>query len=111
MSQSQLGLLVGAGAAAGALARWVLTETLGMDIAATLGINLLGCFLIGWLRPSHFWGAGFLGGFTTMAAFAFQTAHLAPPQAALYVAATVIGCVLAALAGRRVTPAARKAGA
>lgn len=104
------GLLVGAGAGLGALARWSLTETVGIDLAATLAINLVGCFVVGWLRPGSFWGSGFLGGFTTMAAFAFQTAQLAPRDAVLYAAATVFGCLIAVLIGRRCTPPGRRAG-
>lgn len=97
------GLLVGLGAALGAVARWSLTEALGVDIAATLLINLVGCFVMGWLRPSAFWGTGFLGGFTTMAAFALQTSQLPATWALAYATATVIGCVLAVMAGRQLT--------
>jgi CrcB protein len=78
----------------------------------TLTVNLLGSFAIGLLymyvaargasaeNARLFWMTGVLGGFTTYSAFALETALLGfSLTGALYVAATVVGCLLAAIAG------------
>jgi CrcB protein len=81
----------------------------------TLGVNLLGSFLLGGLvqvsdATGTFspalrlaLGTGFLGGFTSYSAFIHQTLDLAQHhaygRAALYVVATLVGCLLAGLAG------------
>jgi CrcB protein len=87
---------------------------------ATLITNLLGSLLLGalvvavtevWrphrlLRPAL--GTGLLGGFTTFSTFAVDVRGLALPAAAGFVAATVVGGLLLALAGmaavRRIEP-------
>lgn len=94
-------LLIGLGAALGSVIRWALTGAVGMDLASTLAVNVIGCGLMGYFRPGPFWGAGFLGGFTTMSAYALLTAGLPAPHALAYTAATVFGCLVAALLGRR----------
>lgn len=79
----------------------------------TLAVNVLGCFLIelvlGAARGRIISDAaaltlatGFLGGFTTYSAFNSQVLSLyrtAPTTAALYLLATVLGCLAAGLAG------------
>lgn len=81
----------------------------------TLAVNLLGSFLIGWVfhllasreipaeGPRLFIVAGLLGGFTTFSAFSLETLRLlqegAWPLAALYVALSTAGGLLAAWAG------------
>lgn len=81
----------------------------------TLAVNLLGSFLIGWAfhllvsreilaeGPRLFIVAGLLGGFTTFSAFSLETLRLlqegAWPLAALYVALSTAGGLLAAWAG------------
>lgn len=80
----------------------------------TLAVNLLGCFLIGvvmviaearQMDPRIRLAAvgGFLGGFTTYSAFAYETLALAERRsaalAALYAGLTIIGCFLACAAG------------
>lgn len=80
----------------------------------TLAVNLLGCFLIGavmvlaearQLDPRIRVAAvgGFLGGFTTYSAFAYETLALAERRsaaaAALYAGLTIAGCFLACGAG------------
>lgn len=81
----------------------------------TLAVNLLGSFLVGWAfhllvsreilaeGPRLFIVAGLLGGFTTFSAFSLETLRLlqegAWPLAALYVALSTAGGLLAAWAG------------
>ena len=108
-----------AGGVLGALARWGAGEAIphhaGSWPWATLLVNLSGCLLLGvliatlfarrpdspWLRP--FLGTGVLGGYTTFSTFAVDTVGLADAGAAVtaagYVAASVLGGVLAAVAG------------
>lgn len=92
---------VGLGAALGTLARFALEGSLSL-----LGVNVVGCFLMGWLRPGAFWGRGVLGGFTSFSTFAHLTATSTPLAATGYLLATLGGCVAAwllgdLLAGRR----------
>lgn len=96
-------VLVGLGAALGALARWAVTEAVGASLAATLVINVLGCAAMGYFRPGPFWGTGVLGGFTTMSAYALLTAQLPAGMALAYTLATAMGCIGAALVGRRLS--------
>ena len=86
----------------------------------TLAVNLLGCLLIGAavvlidarqldVRARAAIVGGFLGGFTTYSAFAWETLALAERRgagwAALYVAASLVGglaaCALGILLARR----------
>lgn len=82
--------------------------------AGTLAVNLLGCFAIGLVmvvcearqvdpRLRLALVGGFLGGFTTYSAFAWETLALAERRtlavAGLYAGGTVIGCFLACAAG------------
>ncbi|QGU05444.1 camphor resistance protein CrcB [Corynebacterium comes] len=92
---------VGAGALLGALARYGLEEFLGAGLPTLLGVNILGSFLMGLLRPGAFWGRGVLGGFTSFSTFACLAATSSPLQAVGYVLATVVGCVGAWLLGDR----------
>lgn len=99
-------LTVGCGAFLGANARywigvWVRSIAPSGFPWATLGINVLGCFLIGLVMGTS-WGrqtptqlflvVGVLGGFTTFSAFGFETLTLlrtAPAVAGGYVIASV----------------------
>ncbi len=81
---------VGSGAALGALARFVLEGSLSL-----LGVNLVGCLLMGWLRPGAFWGRGVLGGFTSFSTFAHLAASSTPLAATGYLVCTLVGCVAA----------------
>lgn len=107
------------GGALGALARWGLAEALPHGSGdwpwSTLLVNLIGCFAIGallavllarfprspWLRP--FLAVGVLGGFTTYSTFAVDVVRLTGAGhqvlAVAYVLASVLGGVLAVLAG------------
>lgn len=93
------GLLVGAGAALGALARFGVSSMLNDDIPTTLAINIIGCFLMGLLAPGVFWGTGFLGGFTTFSAFALAAASSSASQAGVLVVLTLVSCVGSWLVG------------
>lgn len=103
---------VGALARAGVQTRW--SEPAGAFPWATLGINVLGCFLLGmltvlttvlvarwWVRPLL--GTGFLGGFTTFSSYVVWADQLALSEslmlAAGYVVVTPATCVAAAWAG------------
>jgi CrcB protein len=112
-------LLAAIGGALGASARWAVVGALpaspGVWPWATLLVNLTGCLLIGallavllarfpaspWLRP--FLATGVLGGYTTYSTFAVDTVELVdagrPVLAAGYVLASVLGGVLAVVAG------------
>ncbi|MET1042772.1 MAG: CrcB family protein [Microbacteriaceae bacterium] len=78
---------------------------------ATLGINVLGSLLLGWLvgrvwPVAPHWvraalGPGLLGGFTTFSAVMAATLTLTPALAAIYLAASVVLGLLAAAAGLR----------
>jgi CrcB protein len=112
-------LMAAVGGVVGALARWgvglALPASAGSWPWATLTVNLSGCLLVGvllavllarfpaspWLRP--FLATGVLGGYTTYSTFAVDTVELVdagrPVLAAGYVLASVLGGVLAVVAG------------
>nr|WP_162933193.1 CrcB family protein [Corynebacterium lactis] len=100
--------VVAVGAALGAVTRFAVGSAIGSEPIATTVINLLGCVLFGTLsvalasRPRllAFTGTGFCGGFTTFSAFVILSLFDASPTAAAAtVAAHVIGCPAAYLAG------------
>jgi CrcB protein len=117
---------VALGGVLGALARWGVARALPSPTGgwpwATLLVNVTGCALIGvllavllarfpehpWLRP--FLCTGVLGGYTTFSTFAVDTVRLvddgAAGTAAGYVAASVLGGLLAVVAGLTVARAA-----
>lgn len=85
-----------AGGAVGALLRYALTA-LSPHLGTTLGINVLGSFLLGLLvsrRREDPWsravlGTGVLGGFTTWSALAVQVVDASPLVAVAYLGASV----------------------
>lgn len=111
--------VVAVGGALGALARWAAVTVLptppGDAPWTTLGVNLLGCLLIGvlialvtdavvahpLLRP--FLGTGVLGGFTTFSGYAVDGHRLLLDgrwlAAAGYLGGTLVGAMLAAWLG------------
>jgi len=112
-------LAAAAGGVLGALTRWGVGEALphptGSWPWATLLVNVTGCLALGllitalfarypdrpWWRP--FLGTGLLGGYTTFSTFAVDAVVLtdagAVGTAVGYVAASVVGGVLAAVTG------------
>jgi CrcB protein len=112
-------LLVAIAGAAGSVARYAVglagQRVLGDRFPyGTLAVNLLGCFAIGIVmviaearqldpRIRVAVVGGFLGGFTTYSAFAYETLALAERRslaiASLYVSVTVVGCFAACAAG------------
>ena len=80
-------------------------------IWSTVGINIVGSFLLGLLVAEHWFsrdlreglGVGFLGGFTTFSTFSVQAVLEVdagePTRAIFYVLASVVGGLLAATAG------------
>ena len=114
-------LLIAIGGALGAVSRHLVNQAglrlLGPELPyGTFAVNVLGSFLIGvlvgWLalayRPDatelrYALGAGFLGGFTTMSAFALDVFIMIERKqmltAAAYAAGTVALSVLAVMAG------------
>jgi CrcB protein len=107
-------LYVAVAGAAGVLARYGIGRaTMHSDalLWSTVGINLLGSFLLGLLTASAWFsrdareaiGVGFLGGFTTYSTFSVQIVLEADGGrtgiAAVYLVVSVIGGVACAIAG------------
>jgi CrcB protein len=107
-------LLVAIAGACGVLARYgigratIHTETL---LWSTVGINIVGSFLLGLLAAEHWFsrdvrealGVGFLGGFTTFSTFSVQIVLDVdggePWRAFGYLVASVVGGIAAATCG------------
>jgi CrcB protein len=107
-------LFVGVGGLLGVLSRWGISRlTLHSDalVWSTVGINVVGSFLLGLLVAEEWFGrdlreglgVGFLGGFTTFSTFSVQVVLEAdagePWRAVAYTLASVVGGILAAAAG------------
>ena len=107
-------LLVGGAGLAGVLTRYGLGRlTLHSEalVWTTVGINLIGSFLLGLLAAEDWFsrdvrealGVGFLGGFTTFSTFSVQVVLEVDGgntgKAAAYLAASVLGGLVAATAG------------
>lgn len=107
-------VLVAAGGVAGVIARYGIGRlTLHIDalLWSTVGINIVGSFLLGLLVGGSWFsrdvreglGVGFLGGFTTFSTFSVQIVVEADAgrtgTAVLYLVASVVGGVAAAAAG------------
>jgi CrcB protein len=109
-------LLVAVAGAAGALTRYGIATAIGVRSFpwATLAINLSGSFVLGLLLTAGIqrgWpentviplSVGFLGAYTTFSTFSYETFTLGRADrfvsAAVYVAVSVTGGILAACAG------------
>lgn len=130
-------LAVAIGGAVGALARWLVGESILAGLGpvtvfpsgtfpwGTLIVNVVGCALIGFLAPlvitrspwvAGFVVTGFLGGFTTYSAFAEETFALADRGdatgvllAGIYVLATIATTAAAVALGSRLSPGSQQA--
>lgn len=112
--------------AAGTLARYGMQGLVQFRTGAefptgTLAVNVLGSFLlaaVGRYSLEHLWvppdwrfaiTVGFFGAFTTFSTFGWETAHMLEDaewmKAALYVGASVLGGLLAVIAGLRIAEA------
>jgi CrcB protein len=107
-------LLVAAGGTLGVMSRYGISRlTLHTDalVWSTVGINIVGSFLLGLLVAENWFdrdlrealGVGFLGGFTTFSTFSVQIVMEVdsgePGRAAGYLLASVVGGIAAASAG------------
>jgi CrcB protein len=107
-------LAVGIGGLLGVLSRWGITRlTLHSEalLWSTVGINIVGSFLLGLLVAEHWFGrdvreglgVGFLGGFTTFSTFSVQVVLEVEGgragTAIAYVLISVLGGIAAAAAG------------
>ncbi|QHL89149.1 fluoride efflux transporter CrcB [Nibribacter ruber] len=110
---------IGLGSFIGGVGRYLLSQLIQVKGAVafpigTLGVNLLGCFLIGVVfglaekgNLSQEWrlflATGVLGGFTTFSAFSYETVSLLRAgqfgYAVTYVAASILLGLLLTLAG------------
>lgn len=115
-----LWLYIALGGALGAVSRYALGNIVSQQLGAsfpygTLGVNILGSFVIGvlwvWLAQQQ-WGnpaykqfliVGFLGAFTTFSSFSLDSILLLQQERLLafagYVSISVIGCLIATIAG------------
>ena len=111
---------VGIGGAIGAILRFGVNEIfekqlLLSSIFGTLFINIVGCFLIGLIAgitlpdkntTFYFFIVGFLGSFTTMSAFTYQTIIIANSNlihALSYIMLTVVLTIFATYLGAWIT--------
>lgn len=106
-------LVVGLAGMVGVMARYGISTQFHGDALpwATVGINVAGSLLLGFLVASHHWsadfrtvaGVGFLGGFTTFSTFTVQAVLDVdagePGRAVAYVAASLVLGFAAAAAG------------
>jgi CrcB protein len=112
-------LLVAAGGAVGAVARYGVSLAAARAFGAafpwgTLLVNVIGCLLMGLLIAKAgendtrlLLGVGVLGGFTTFSAFSLETVRLMQSQAGmalLYVLASVVLSVGACWLGMQLVP-------
>jgi CrcB protein len=107
-------LAIGSGSFIGGVLRYLFSKAVQSRFLSafpfgTLGVNILGCFLIGVVfaisergNMSHEWrlffATGLLGGFTTFSAFSNETIGLLRDGQFFYASAYIIGSVALALA-------------
>ena len=109
-------LIIGFGGAFGAIARYLINEILTKYLPSSFPtgiflVNIIGCFLVGYFINNlimtkdhnyYFFIVGFLGSFTTMSAFTYQSIELFnanPFTGSSYIIATIIFCIIATYIG------------
>ena len=109
-------LIIGFGGASGAIARYLINEILTKYLPSSFPIgiflvNIMGCFLVGYFINTlivtkdynyYFFIIGFLGSFTTMSAFTYQSIELLntnPLTGSSYIILTIIFCIIATYIG------------
>lgn len=108
MTEARTLVVVAAGGALGASARYLLAHQFP-GIWTVLVINIVGSLLLGILAavlgPDRLWrlflGVGVLGGFTTFSTFAVDVVEN-PGSAVVYILATLLPALLAARLGMRI---------
>ena len=109
-------ILIGFGGALGAVLRYITNEIISKYLPfqiplGILSVNIVGCFLIGLLMSSlitikdnnyYFFIVGFLGSFTTMSAFTYQSIELFnnnPLHGSSYIIITLLLSIFATYIG------------
>ena len=109
-------LIIGFGGALGAIARYLINEILTKYLPSSFPtgiflVNIIGCFLVGYFINNmmiakdnnyYFFIVGFLGSFTTMSAFSYQSIELFnvnPLTGSSYIILTIIFCIIATYIG------------
>jgi len=109
-------LIIGFGGALGAIARYLINEILTKYLPSSFPtgiflVNIIGCFLVGyfinnWIMTKdnnyYFFIVGFLGSFTTMSAFTYQSIELFntnPLTGSSYIISTIVFCIIATYIG------------
>ena len=109
-------LIIVFGGALGAIARYSVNEILTKYLQSSfpigiLLVNIIGCFLVGYFMNNlimtkdhnyYFFIIGFLGSFTTMSAFTYQSIELFntnPLVGSSYIISTIIFCIIATYIG------------
>ena len=113
-------ILIGFGGALGAVLRYITNEIISKYLPfqiplGILSVNIVGCFLIGFLMSSfittkdnnyYFFIVGFLGSFTTMSAFTYQSIELFnnnPFYGSSYIITTLILSIFATYIGLNIS--------
>ena len=109
-------LIIGFGGALGAIARYLINEILTKYLPSSFPtgiflVNIIGCFLVGYFINNmmiakdnnyYFFIVGFLGSFTTMSAFTYQSIELFNTNSltgSSYIISTIIFCIIATYIG------------
>jgi CrcB protein len=105
-------VVVGIGGFAGSNLRYLVDLTLPSSLAATLAVNVVGCFALGVLVYEELFSAtisgtsrtlvatGFIASFTTYSTFIVDTLTTSPVSATGYVATSYVSGFVAVLLGR-----------